>query len=96
VTSKVETVDKQTGKVIFENQGTVVLRGCGGFGGQKSGSDRGPASAPNVPPKRKPDAVVEEKTTEEQAAIYRLSGDRNPLHIDPAFASIGGFEKPSE
>lgn len=37
VTTVVETVDKQTGKVIFENQSTVVLRGCGGFGGKKSG-----------------------------------------------------------
>lgn len=38
VTSLVETVDKITGKVIFTNQGTVVLRGCGGFGGQKTGA----------------------------------------------------------
>jgi hypothetical protein len=38
VTSVVETVDKVTGKVVFTNQGTVVLRGCGGFGGQKNGA----------------------------------------------------------
>jgi len=50
----------------------------------------------NAPPKRKPDAVVEEQTTLEQAAIYRLSGDYNPLHIDPSFSSMGGFEKPSK
>ena len=59
-------------------------------------ADRGAATAANNAPKRKPDAVVEEKTTLEQAALYRLSGDLNPLHIDPAFASIGGFDKPSE
>jgi len=94
VTSITTTTDKATGKPLFENQSTVMLRGSGGFGGKKSGSDRGPASAVNVPPKRKPDAVVEEKTTENQAAIYRLSGDRNPLHIDPDFAAIGGFKKP--
>ena len=59
-------------------------------------TDRGTASAANVPPKRKPDAVLEEKTSLEQAAIYRLSGDYNPLHIDPAFARMGGFPKPSK
>ncbi|KAI5452980.1 hypothetical protein NCC49_006513 [Naganishia albida] len=94
VTMIVETVDKATGKPIFENQSTVMLRGSGGFNGKKKGIDRGPASAINAPPKRQPDAVVEEKTTEEQAAIYRLSGDRNPLHIDPEFAAMGGFKKP--
>ncbi|WWC60744.1 uncharacterized protein I303_103320 [Kwoniella dejecticola CBS 10117] len=93
VTVQVLSKDKN-GEVITENQSTVILRGSGGFGGKKNGSDRGPASALNTPPKRKPDAVVEEKTTTEQAAIYRLSGDYNPLHIDPSFASMGGFPKP--
>ena len=58
--------------------------------------DRGAASALSSPPNRKPDAVMEEKTTLEQAALYRLSGDYNPLHIDPSFASMGGFPKPSK
>lgn len=56
--------------------------------------DRGAATASNKPPSRQPDKVTEEKTTEEQAALYRLSGDRNPLHIDPAFSSVGGFKVP--
>jgi len=56
--------------------------------------DRGAATAVNKPPSRKPDAVVEEKTLPQQAAIYRLSGDYNPLHVDPNFASVGGFEQP--
>ncbi|ORY22582.1 peroxisomal hydratase-dehydrogenase-epimerase [Naematelia encephala] len=94
VTVIVDTRDKASGESIWESQSTVVLRGSGGFGGKKSGSDRGPATALNQPPKRQPDAVIEEKTTPEQAALYRLSGDYNPLHIDPQFASMGGFPKP--
>ncbi|KAG8998152.1 hypothetical protein FRB93_013834 [Tulasnella sp. JGI-2019a] len=93
VTVQVETKDSK-GDVIFENQSTVFIRGSGGFGGRKSGLDRGAASAANVAPKRKPDAVVEEKTSESQAALYRMSGDLNPLHIQPEFAAIGGFDKP--
>ncbi|KAG9074843.1 hypothetical protein FS749_013540, partial [Ceratobasidium sp. UAMH 11750] len=94
VTVAVDTVDKATGQLVFENQSTVFLRGSGGFGGKKKGSDRGAATAANTPPKRAPDAVVEEKTDERQAALYRLSGDLNPLHIEPEFAAGGGFDKP--
>ncbi|KAG6917013.1 hypothetical protein DXG01_004278 [Tephrocybe rancida] len=94
VTTIVETRDKKTGQVIFENQSTVFVRGAGGFGGKRAGNDRGAASAANTPPKRSPDAVLEEKTTHSQAALYRLSGDSNPLHILPEFAAIGGFDQP--
>ncbi|KAI0714466.1 multifunctional beta-oxidation protein [Cerioporus squamosus] len=94
VTAIVETRDKHSGKVIFENQSTLFIRGSGGFGGKRTGKDRGPASAENPIPKRKPDAVVEEKTLPIQAALYRLSGDTNPLHILPEFAAVGGFDKP--
>ncbi|KAG8695025.1 hypothetical protein FRC08_008112 [Ceratobasidium sp. 394] len=94
VTVAVDTVDKATGQLVFENQSTVFLRGSGGFGGKKKGTDRGAATAANAPPKRAPDAVVEEKTDERQAALYRLSGDLNPLHIEPEFAAGGGFDKP--
>ncbi|KAJ7707776.1 HotDog domain-containing protein [Mycena rosella] len=93
VTSVVETRDK-SGTLIFENQSTVFIRGSGGFGGQRTGSDRGAATAANAVPKRTPDAVVEEQTSSSQAALYRLSGDLNPLHILPEFAAIGGFNKP--
>ncbi|KAF9525688.1 hydroxysteroid dehydrogenase [Crepidotus variabilis] len=94
VTIIIETRDKSSGKVIFENQSTLFVRGAGGFGGKKTGRDRGAASATNEPPPRKPDAVVEEKTSTSQAALYRLSGDSNPLHIMPEFAAIGGFDQP--
>jgi len=94
VTVIVETKDAKSGQVIFENQSTVFIRGAGGFGGKRTGKDRGAATAPNAPPKRAPDAVVEEKTSPSQAALYRLSGDSNPLHILPEFAAIGGFDKP--
>ncbi|PPQ69163.1 hypothetical protein CVT26_003537 [Gymnopilus dilepis] len=94
VTTIVETRDKNTGTLIFENQSTVFIRGSGGFGGKRTGSDRGAASAANTPPNRSPDAVIEEKTSTSQAALYRLSGDYNPLHILPEFAAIGGFDQP--
>ncbi|WVR05503.1 hypothetical protein IAU60_002521 [Kwoniella sp. DSM 27419] len=94
VTTRVVTKDKGSGEVVFENESTIILRGSGGFGGKKTGSDRGAATAVNTPPKRQPDATLEEKTTLEQAALYRLSGDYNPLHIDPDFAGMGGFPKP--
>jgi len=89
-----ETKDKASGQVIFENQSTLILRGAGGFGGKKTGRDRGAATSANPPPSRKPDAVVEEKTSPTQSALYRLSGDYNPLHIQPEFAAIGGFDRP--
>ncbi|TDL25503.1 putative multifunctional beta-oxidation protein [Rickenella mellea] len=94
ITNVVETIDSSTGQVIFENQSTMFVRGSGGFGGKKTGNDRGAASALNTPPQRKPDAIVEEKTQQTQAALYRLSGDWNPLHILPEFAAVGGFDKP--
>ncbi|GAA5975661.1 hypothetical protein JCM11641_003560 [Rhodosporidiobolus odoratus] len=94
VTSITVTKEKESGEVICENHMTVFIRGAGGFGGRKTGMDRGPATALNKPPSRQPDHVVEEKTIPQQAAIYRLSGDYNPLHIEPNFAKVGGFEVP--
>lgn len=90
----ITTVNAETGEELFYNETTVFLRGCGGFGGQKKPADRGASTAANKPPSRLADVVVEEKTTEEQAALYRLSGDYNPLHVDPAFAKMGGFKVP--
>jgi multifunctional beta-oxidation protein len=89
-----ETKDVNTGEVLFYNQSSLFVRGSGGFGGVRNDINRGPASVNYKPPNRAPDAVVEEKTSEDQAAIYRLNGDYLPLHIDPAFAKKGGFDIP--
>jgi multifunctional beta-oxidation protein len=88
------TVDKATGKEVFYNESLSFIRGAGGFGGQRQGKERGAATAENKPPAREPDRVVEERIGEEVAALYRLMGDRNPLHIDPEFSKVGGFEVP--
>ncbi|KAH8774817.1 multifunctional beta-oxidation protein-like protein [Hyaloscypha finlandica] len=94
VKSGTTTVNKETGKPLFYNESTVFIRGSGGFGGVKKPLDRGASTAANKPPSRPADFITEEKTTEEQAVLYRLSGDYNPLHVDPAFAKIGGFKVP--
>jgi len=83
------TTSDESGKEITFNQISLFIRGIGGFGG-----DRGPTETPITPPARAPDAVHKEKTSPDQALLYRLSGDLNPLHADPDMAGIGGFEKP--
>ena len=87
------TVDA-SGKPVFYNESVSFIRGAGGFGGASKPSDRGAATAMNSAPSRSPDRVVEEKTPEGLAALYRLLGDRNPLHIDPEFSAVGGFKIP--
>jgi 3-hydroxyacyl-CoA dehydrogenase/3a,7a,12a-trihydroxy-5b-cholest-24-enoyl-CoA hydratase len=82
------TTTQDDGTVLFKNEFGVFLRGEGGFGGEA-----GPAPG-NEAPSRAPDAVVELPTMTHQALLYRLSGDKNPLHADPGFASMGGFSKP--
>ena len=82
--------DPDSGEVVAETVSTAVIRGEGGFGGQ-------PGERPVKPeiPDRAPDAQVALPTTEVQPLIYRLSGDRNPLHSDPWFAeNLAGFPKP--
>lgn len=93
VTIGVKTTDEE-GNDICVNEFTMFIRGSGNFGGKKDGTDRGAATAANQIPARKPDHVVQEKTSEDQAALYRLSGDWNPLHIDPEMAAVGGFDVP--
>jgi multifunctional beta-oxidation protein len=90
------TKDAKTGEDLFYNESTVFIRGSGGFGGSPKPTAPRPkgATAAYNPPKRQPDVVIEEKTSEDQAALYRLNGDRNPLHIDPEFSKVGGFKTP--
>jgi multifunctional beta-oxidation protein len=88
------TTTDTNGKAVFYNESVSFIRGAGGFGGASKPSDRGAATAMNTAPARSPDRVIEEKTPEGLAALYRLMGDRNPLHIDPAFSAVGGFEVP--
>ena len=76
------------GDKLFTNRFSIFARGEGGFGG-----DAGP-KAGNDAPSRAPDAVVSSPTLPHQALLYRLSGDKNPLHADPDFAKLGGFDKP--
>lgn len=75
---------------LFTAKASIFARGSGGFGGERGPSTKGV----NAPPERAPDHVVSDETRLEQAAIYRLSGDRNPLHIDPDFGKAAGFETP--
>jgi len=73
---------------LWTSDAQIFVRGEGGWGG-----DRGPAARPD-PPTGEPDLVVERPIREDQALLYRLSGDRNPLHADPEFAKRAGFGRP--
>lgn len=75
---------------VFDNIFSIFVRGAGGFGG-----DRGPEAVKAEPPEGKePDFSITEATTTEQAALYRLSGDLNPLHINPQLAKMVSFDRP--
>jgi acyl dehydratase len=81
--------DKATGDLIGTVTQTIFCRGNGGFGGPPR-----EAPVPHPIPARAPDAVCDLGTRPEMALIYRLSGDHNPLHAEPAFAKAAGFPRP--
>ncbi|MGH1452712.1 MAG: MaoC/PaaZ C-terminal domain-containing protein [Paracoccaceae bacterium] len=81
--------DKATGRLIATVAGTSFARGDGGFGGPS-----GPVKSVHTLPDGAPDATHDHKTPEGAALIYRLSGDFNPLHADPAIAKGVGFDRP--
>jgi len=85
---EVTSTDRRTGELLFTNRSSLFIRGEGGWGG-----DPGP-KASNHAPAREPDHVVRSSTLPQQALLYRLSGDKNPLHAAPAFAALGGFDRP--
>ncbi len=83
-----ETRD-ESGDLVCETSWNIIYRLDGGFGGTP------PPKTPKVrPPERAPDFRVEEKTSEEQALLYRLNGDLNPLHADPEIAQKAKFDQP--
>ncbi|MDO8297426.1 MAG: MaoC/PaaZ C-terminal domain-containing protein [Caulobacter sp.] len=86
-----ETVlaDAKTGDKIATLTGSTFARGDGNFGGPSEG-----APEPHEVPARAPDLSVDIATRPDQALIYRLSGDRNPLHADPKIAAAAGFPRP--
>ncbi|KAF1414105.1 Peroxisomal multifunctional enzyme type 2, partial [Spheniscus magellanicus] len=77
--------------LVCYNQFSLFFVGAGRFGGKRVSEK---AKVTVNPPERPPDAVISDVTTADQAALYRLCGDWNPLHVDPSFAALGGFKKP--
>jgi len=87
--SEREVVDAATGETLATLTSTSFLRGDGGFGGPP-----GPVKRPHPEPEGSPDLTVDLSTRPEQALVYRLNSDLNPLHIDPAVARDAGFPRP--
>jgi acyl dehydratase len=88
ITTENQAVDAATGEPMVTSRAGTFIRGEGGFGGERGSSE------PWERPDRPADHEVTLQTRPEQALVYRLSGDRNPLHADPAFAARGGFARP--
>jgi acyl dehydratase len=88
VTLTTDSVDAGTGAPLLRTVTSLFVRGAGGFGEGRS------TTVHRAPPERAPDHVVTYGTLPGQALLYRLCGDRNPLHSDPAFAVAAGFDGP--
>jgi acyl dehydratase len=84
-----------SGELAFSSRTALFIRGAGGFGGPRNpeGDDE-TALASEPLPTGEPDEVVSYSTRTDQALLYRLNGDRNPLHSDPTFAKRAGFDAP--
>ena len=82
------TVSAPDGTLLWTQKRSIFARGEGGFGGE-----RGPSSSDGAPD-RAPDLEVDVPILPQQALLYRLCGDRNPLHSDPEFAAAAGFNQP--
>lgn len=84
----IDTTSTLSGERVFETTWSIFYRGEGNFGGPRPQAD---PDEPSIPKDREPDFTHAETTSAEQALLYRLSGDYNPLHADPAFAASVGF-----
>jgi acyl dehydratase len=93
VFSERKVTDKRTGELLATLTQTTVCRADGGFGGPQDGTKR-EAPAPHPLPERAPDLACDLPTRPEMALVYRLSGDVNPLHVDPEVAKAAGFPRP--
>ncbi len=82
------TVTDPAGNVLWSTRRSIFARGEGGFGGE-----RGPSTS-EQPPERPADFEIDIPVLPQQALLYRMCGDRNPLHSDPEFASAAGFPRP--
>ncbi len=78
------------GDIVADIEEVWIVRGAGGFGGQRAFN----FMLPDPMPERAPDLTLSLPTARNQAMIYRLSGDLNPLHVDPGVSRLGGFERP--
>ena len=87
--SERQVIDEKTGDLLATLTSTSFLRGDGGFGGPS-----GPVKQPHPEPDRASDITLDLATRPEQALIYRLNTDLNPLHIDPKIAAAAGFPRP--
>lgn len=81
--------DAASGELVATCRQSSFLRADGGFGGKADGAPK-----PHPIPERAPDLTLQARTGVNQALLYRLSGDYNPLHVDPAVAKAGGFSAP--
>lgn len=88
ILEEIEFRDAASGELVATSHSTMIVRGAGHFGGSPGGV------RPADPPTEAPDAEGMLSVRPEQAALFRLLGDRNPLHIDPAVAALAGFPQP--
>ncbi len=91
--SEREITDAATGQRLATSRSVSFMRGDGGFAARGQQSDAAPPARPATPA-RAPDVVCELPTAANAALIYRLSGDDNPVHVDPAVAAQAGFARP--